>query len=77
MTHILGDGTLENHDDAIRRLLKIFKLDEPDLFHTNEEVISEALFRQEQKVAFTLGNPAKGRLDSDQLGESEDWTESI
>ena len=77
VTHILGDGTLENHDDAIQRLLKIFKLDEPDLFRTNEEVISEALLRQEQKVAFTLGNPAKGRLDSDQLGESEDWTESI
>jgi uncharacterized protein (DUF488 family) len=77
VTHILGDGTLESHDDAIQRLLKIFNLDEPDLFRTNEEVISEALLRQEQKVAFTLGDPAKGRLDSDQLGECEDWTESI
>ena len=76
VTHILGDGTLENHDDAIQRLLKIFKLDEPDLFRTNEEVISEALLRQEQKVAFNLGDPVKGRLDSGQLGESEEWTES-
>ena len=77
VTHILGDGTLETHDHAIQRLLKIFKLDEPDLFRTNEEVISEALLRQEQKVAFTLGDPVKGRLGSGQLGESEEWTESI
>jgi hypothetical protein len=77
VTHILGDGTLEIHDHAIQRLLKKFKLDEPDLFRTNEEVISEALLRQEQKVAFTLGDPVKGRLGSGQLGESEEWTESI
>ncbi len=77
VTHILGDGTLEKHDDAILRLLKIFKLDEPDLFRTNEEIISEALLRQEQKVAFTLGDPVKGRLGSGQLGEPEEWTESV
>ena len=77
VTHILGDGTLEKHDDAILRLLKIFKLDEPNLFRTNEEIISEALLRQEQKVAFTLGDPVKGRLGSGQLGEPEEWTESV
>ena len=76
ISHIHADGTLEKHDDAIQRLLKIFKLDEPDLFRTNEEVVAEALLRQEQKVAFTLGDPLKGRLDSGQLGESEEWTES-
>lgn len=77
VAHILGDGTLEKHEDAIQRLLKLLKLDEPDLFRTNDEVISEALLRQEQKVAFTLGDRVKGRLDSGQLGESEDWTESV
>jgi len=76
VNHILGDGTLENHDDSIQRLLKIFKLDEPDLFRSDEEIVAEALLRQEQKVAFTLGDPLKGRLDSGQLGESEEWTES-
>lgn len=77
VTHIHGDGTLEKHDDAIQRLLKIFKLDEPDLFRTNEEIVAEALLRQEQKVAFTLGDPNKGRIGSDQLGASEDWTDSV
>lgn len=76
ITHIHGDGTLEKHEDAIQRLLKIFKLDEPDLFRSDEEIVAEALLRQEQKVAFTLGDPLKGRLDSGQLGESEEWTES-
>jgi uncharacterized protein (DUF488 family) len=75
ITHIHGDGTLEKHEDALQRLLRIFKLDEPDLFRSNEEIIAEALLRQEQKVAFTLGDPTKGRLGSDQLGASEDWTE--
>lgn len=76
ITHIHGDGSLEKHEDAIQRLLKMFKLDEPDLFRTSDEVVAEALLRQEQKVAFTLGDPLKGRLDSGQLGESEEWTES-
>jgi uncharacterized protein (DUF488 family) len=77
ISHIHGDGTLEKHDDVIQRLLKVFKLDEPDLFRSNQEVVAEALLRQEQKVAFTLGDPTKGRLSSDQLGASEEWTESI
>jgi uncharacterized protein (DUF488 family) len=77
VTHIHGDGTLESHEDAIQRLLKIFKLDEPDLFRTNEEIVEEALLRQEQKVAFTLGDPVKGRLGFGQLSAAEDWTESV
>ena len=51
VTHIHGDGSLEKHDDSIHRLLKIFKLDEPDLFRTNDEIVEEALLRQEKKVA--------------------------
>ena len=77
ITHIHGDGTLEKHEDALQRLLKIFKLDEPDLFRSNEEIVAEALLRQEQKVAFTLGDATKGRLGSGQLGASEDWTDSV
>jgi uncharacterized protein (DUF488 family) len=77
VTHIHGDGSLESHNDAVQRLLRMFKLDEPDLFRTNEEIVQEALFRQEQKVAFTLGDPSKGRLGYGQLGASADWTDSV
>jgi len=77
VTHIHGDGSLEKHEDVINRLLRIFKLDEPDLFRTNEEIVAEALLRQEQKVAFTLGDSSKGRLGYSQLGMSDDWTEPV
>lgn len=77
VTHIHGDGSLESHSDAIKRLLKLFKLDEPDLFRSDEEILTEALLRQEQKVAFVLGDPVKGRIGFGQLGSSDDWTESV
>jgi uncharacterized protein (DUF488 family) len=77
VTHIHGDGKLETHEEAIERLLKVFKLDEPDLFRSDQEIIEEALLRQEQKVAFTLGDPTRGRLGFGQLGAIDDWTESV
>lgn len=77
VTHILGDGSLETQSEAIQRLLKIFKLDEPDLFRSDAEILEEALLRQEQKVAFVLGDPVRGRLGFGQLGGTDDWTESV
>ena len=77
VTHIHGDGSLESHSDSIKRLLKLFKLDEPDLFRSDAEILEEALLRQEQKVAFVLGDPVKGRLGFGQLGASDEWTESV
>jgi uncharacterized protein (DUF488 family) len=52
MMHIHGDGNLESHSDAMKRLLKLFKLDEPDLFRSELELLEEALLRQEKKVAY-------------------------
>ena len=77
VTHIHGDGSLETHSEAINRLLKLFKLDEPDLFRSDAEILEEALLRQEQKVAFVLGDPVRGKLGFGQLGTSDEWTESV
>jgi uncharacterized protein (DUF488 family) len=77
VTHIHANGTIESHENAIQRLLKSFKLDEPDLFRTDEEIVRDALLRQEQKVAFTLGDPVKGKHSYRQLGSADDWTESV
>jgi uncharacterized protein (DUF488 family) len=77
VTHIHGDGSLETHSEAINRLLKSFKLDEPDLFRSDAEILEEALLRQEQKVAFVLGDPVRGKLGFGQLGTSDEWTESV
>jgi len=50
--HILADGTLETYDDALTRLLRQMKLPEQDLFRDRSEILSEALKKQEFKIAY-------------------------
>jgi uncharacterized protein (DUF488 family) len=52
VAHIHGDGRLEGHDEAMLRLMSGFGLDQDDLFHTHEELLDEALARQEQRIAY-------------------------
>lgn len=50
--HILADGRLEAHRDAMMRLLDMVGLPREDLFRSTEELLAEALERQEEKVAY-------------------------
>lgn len=50
--HILPDGRLERHEDTMERLLDIVGLPRQDLFRTRDELIEEALTRQEKRVAY-------------------------
>jgi len=50
--HILADGRLESHDATMERLLKVVGLRDNDLFRSRDELMVEALSRQEQKVAY-------------------------
>jgi uncharacterized protein (DUF488 family) len=52
VAHILGDGRLEAHRDAMERLLDVTGLPREDLFRSREELIAQALERQEEKVAY-------------------------
>jgi len=52
VAHILGDGGLEPHRDAMDRLLDIAGLPREDLFRSRGELIAEAIARQEEKVAY-------------------------
>lgn len=52
VTHIHGDGHLESHSDAMRRLMIKWGLDQADLFRTQDELLVEALSRQEQRIAY-------------------------
>lgn len=64
VAHIHGDGGLESHKEAMQRLMSGFGLDQDDLFHTHEELLVEALARQEQRIAY---------VDKDwSLGEVQD-----
>ncbi|MFI8881010.1 MULTISPECIES: DUF488 domain-containing protein [unclassified Streptomyces] len=50
--HIHGDGHVEDHESAMRRLMTNFGLDQEDLFRTPVERLQEALDRQEQRIAY-------------------------
>lgn len=50
--HILADGRLESHEAAMERLLDVVGLPHQDLFRSIDELIAEALVRQEQRVAY-------------------------
>jgi uncharacterized protein (DUF488 family) len=52
VSHILGDGGLETHRLAMERLLDVTGLPREDLFRSREELISQALARQEEKIAY-------------------------
>ena len=51
--HIHADGSLENHDAAMDRLMDKLKLPQNgDLFRSRRDVIEDALTRQARKVAY-------------------------
>lgn len=52
VVHILGDGRIESHHDAMRRLLDVTGVPPQDLFRSQDELIEEALSQQERKVAY-------------------------
>lgn len=61
--HILADGRLEPHDSAMERLLDFVGLPHQDLFLSRAQLISEALARQEERIAYSIEkqNIQKGR----------------
>lgn len=52
VSHIHADGRLEIHEDAMQRLLEVVGLPREDLFRSNEDLLAEALERQESRVAY-------------------------
>lgn len=50
--HIHADGHLESHAAAIERLLDVVGVPKQDLFRSHDELLAEALARQEQQVAY-------------------------
>lgn len=60
--HILGDGSLEPHENTMERLLDVVGLPYQDLFRSKHELIAEALARQEQRVAYVDEKLAAGAV---------------
>ena len=50
--HIHADGRLETHEAAMERLLDVTGVPKEDLFRSKDELLAQALHRQEQSVAY-------------------------
>ena len=59
VAHILEDGCLESHDDAVSRLLIECGLSERGFFRSREEVLDEAYARRAQQIAYTQSGPSE------------------
>ncbi|MDE2126269.1 MAG: DUF488 domain-containing protein [Armatimonadetes bacterium] len=52
VNHILVDGRLESQQEVLERLLSVIGLPYHDMFSTHEEMILEAMARQEERIAY-------------------------
>jgi uncharacterized protein (DUF488 family) len=52
VSHILADGSIEAHGDAMVRLLAVVGLPGEDLFRSTQELIAQALSLQEERIAY-------------------------
>lgn len=63
--HILADGQLESQEAAMERLLDLTHLPHDDLFRSHEDLLAEALSRQERQVAYVDEQQAAMTLRED------------
>jgi len=56
INHIIDANTFENHTKTEFRLLKLFHLENPDLFMNEAQRLTEAYSRQEEKIAYVAEN---------------------
>lgn len=55
--HIVENGRLESHEDAVTRLLEELDIPERDLFRTRDDLIIEAYSRRGQQIAYREEQP--------------------
>lgn len=63
IAHILADGSLEMHADAMTRLMRLAGLPEGDLFRSREELVEAACAWREARIAYmepSFASPSGG-----------------
>jgi uncharacterized protein (DUF488 family) len=50
--HIVDDGRLESHGDALTRLLRELKIEQADLFRNQNELVAEAYAQRGEQIAY-------------------------
>jgi len=66
--HILDDDSIEENDQAVKRLMELLKLPERDLFHSPEEMIERAYDLQGDRIAFVKKNGEKSSNNGNEGG---------
>jgi uncharacterized protein (DUF488 family) len=64
--HILNDCELEHHADFEKRLLKIFGMDQSDLFMSADQQLEQAYQLQAEKIAYSEN-------DKSEEGQGNEW----
>jgi uncharacterized protein (DUF488 family) len=59
--HILENGRLESHENALARLVAELQLPTRDLFRDRKEIIEEAYYRRAQQIAYRESGSSEGR----------------
>jgi uncharacterized protein (DUF488 family) len=57
--HILEDGSLEDHDDLLLRLLALHGMQENNLFQTRDELIAVAYEKQAEQIEFSANEASQ------------------
>ena len=60
IVHIHADGKIESQEDVLKRLLRNYNLDSPDLFGAETDRLQEAISKQEKKIAYTDEQMSEG-----------------
>jgi len=55
VSHIHADGRIETHTDALTRLIRTFKLQDQDMFRSQDDLVAEAYRLQEERIAYAPG----------------------
>lgn len=58
--HILSNGRVEEHKNSEQRLMRLFNLNHPDMFHSEEQRLEDAYSRQGEKIAYEIAEPSNG-----------------
>jgi len=62
--HIMSNGRTEDHKDSEQRLLKIFGLNHPDMFRSEQQRLNDAYIRQGEKIAYETAEPTSEYKDT-------------
>ena len=62
--HIMSNGRTEDHKDSEQRLLKIFGLNHPDMFRSEQQRLNDAYIRQGEKIAYETAEPSSEYKDA-------------